>query len=95
MNEKQLIEIMVSLTGYRFPKADGDIRHVCEVSPPNWYAYMGLMETYEIKYIQRCREHEQLHEEAEKAVQRLKERKDESIEEWIELLSGNLGKFTD
>lgn len=95
MNEKQLIEIMVSLTGYRFPKHDGDIQHVCEMSPPNWYAYMGLMETYEIKYIQRCREHEQLYEEAEKALKRLEERKNESIEEWVERLSGNLGKFTD
>jgi len=95
MNEKQLIEIMVSLTGYRFPKHDGDIQHVCEMSPPNWYAYMGLMETYEIKYIQRCREHEQLYEEAEKALKRLEERKNESIEEWVERLSDNLGKFTD
>ena len=50
MNEKQLIEIMISLTGYRFPKRDGDIEHVCEISPPNWYAFVGLMETYEIKY---------------------------------------------
>lgn len=51
MNEKQLIEIMISLTGYRFPKADGDIQHICETSPPNWYAFVGLMETYSIKYI--------------------------------------------
>ncbi len=88
MDDKQLIEIMISLTGYRFPKYDSDIIHVCEISPPNWYAYMGLMETYEIKYIQRCREHEQLYEEAEKALQRLKERKDESVEEWAKHLAG-------
>jgi len=95
MNEKQLIEIMISLTGYRFPKHDGDIQHMCEISPPNWYAYMGLMETYEIKCIQRCREHEELHKEAEKAIQRLKERKDVSIEEWAKHLAGDFGKFTD
>ena len=88
MDDKQLIEIMISLTGYRFTKYDSDIIHVCEISPPNWYAYMGLMETYEIKYIQRCREHEQLYEEAEKALQRLKERKDESVEEWAKHLAG-------
>ncbi|KKL28245.1 hypothetical protein LCGC14_2377050 [marine sediment metagenome] len=95
MNENQLIEIMISLTGYQFPKADGDIQHVCEISPPNWYAFMGLMETYEIKYIQRCREYEQLYEEAEKALQRLKERKDVSIEEWAKHFAGDLGNFTD
>jgi len=95
MNEKQLIEIMVSLTGYRFPKHNSAIQHMCEVSPPNWYAYMGLMETYEIKYIQRYREHEELHKEAEKAVQRLKNQKDISIEEWAKQLAGDFGKFTD
>lgn len=95
MNENELIKIMLSLTGWRFPKADGDIQHICETSPPNWYAYMGLMETYEIKYVQRCREHEQLYEEAEKALQRLTERKDISIKEWASHLAGDLRKFTD
>jgi len=95
MNEKQLIEIMISLTGWRFPKRDDDILHICEISPPNWYAYMGLMETYEIKYIQRCIEHEQLREEAEKALLRLEERKNESVEEWAERLANDFGKLTD
>lgn len=53
MDDKQLIDIMISLTGYRFPKHDGDIEHVCEASPPNWYAYVGLMETYSIKYMRK------------------------------------------
>lgn len=95
MNEKQLTDIMISLTGYRFPKHDGDILHVCEISPPNWYAYMGLMETYEIKYIQRAREHEQLYEEKEKAIQRLKQKENVSIEEWAECLTTDFRKFID
>lgn len=51
MNDKQLIPIMKSLTGYHIPKNDGVIMHICDMSPPNWYAYIGLMETYSIKYV--------------------------------------------
>ena len=47
----QLIEIMYSLTGWRINATVDDIVGLCDMSPPNWYAFMGLMETYEIKYI--------------------------------------------
>lgn len=95
MNDKQLIEIMISLTGYRFPKVGGDIQHVCEISPPNWYAYMGLMETYSIKYTMRIKEHENLYEEAKKALKRMEERKNETIEEWVERMTKYIEEFTD
>ena len=51
VNDKGLIQIMFSLTGWRFKPSTDDVVGLCDMSPPNWYAYLGLMETYEIKFM--------------------------------------------
>lgn len=50
MLENELIQIMKSLTGWRLNPSSEDISYVCDISEPNRLAYMGLMETYEIKF---------------------------------------------
>lgn len=57
IEDNQLIVIMKSLTGGRYDPPGYDwIKSTCTASPPNWYAYMGLMETYVIKYDHRSYE---------------------------------------
>ena len=50
MRENELIQIMKSLTGWRLNPNPKDVSYVCDISEPNRLAYMGLMETYEIKF---------------------------------------------
>ena len=67
MDDSKLIEIMESLTGWQLhhpgTTAPGyhtansawngpvSIKEMCERSAPNWYAYMGLMDTYDAKFL--------------------------------------------
>lgn len=50
LNDEQLRIIMYALTGWTLKPTTEDIVEMCNVSPPIWYAYMGLMETYLIKF---------------------------------------------
>lgn len=40
-------------------------------------------------------DNQELIKSAEEAIQRMKERKNESVEEWAQKLANDLGKFTD
>ena len=64
MTDNELLKIMETLTGWiydpwsqavglnvAFTGVTESPKEICYMSPPNWYAFMGLMESYECKYL--------------------------------------------